>query len=86
MDHLYILTFTTLWADSADDKLMLFFSNFHHKIGFDMLCKSSAKVTICMKCQTLLMEKIFQNASAEFFHSMLSVKYKLCDQKIFGLS
>ena len=32
------LTFITLWANSADDKLMVFFL-FYQKIGFDISCK-----------------------------------------------
>ena len=35
------LTFTTLWADSADDKVIIFF--FPQKIGFDISCKLSPK-------------------------------------------
>ena len=34
------LTFTTLWAFSADDKMM-FFSCFSQKTGFDISCKLS---------------------------------------------
>ena len=33
------LSFTTLWAYSADNKLVFFFSNFFQKIGFDISCK-----------------------------------------------
>ena len=41
------LTFTALWANSADDKLVIFsFFFFSHKIGFDFLCKFSPKETI----------------------------------------
>ena len=36
----YYLTFTTLWAFSADDKMMLFFL-FSQKTGFDISCKLS---------------------------------------------
>ena len=32
------LTYTTLWANSADDKLMIF-SLFFQKIGIDISCK-----------------------------------------------
>ena len=35
------LTFTTLWANSADDKLTIFFYFFSRKIGFDISCKLS---------------------------------------------
>ena len=34
-----ILIFFTLWANSADDKPMLFFSYFAQKTSFDILCK-----------------------------------------------
>ena len=34
----YVLTFTTFWANSADDKLMIFFL-FAQEIGFDISCK-----------------------------------------------
>ena len=37
----YRLTFTTLWAHSAEDKLVIFFSYFSHKTGFDISCKLS---------------------------------------------
>ena len=36
-----ILTITTLWANSADDRLMTFFLYFSQKTGFDISCKSS---------------------------------------------
>ena len=46
-----VLTITTLWAFSADDKLiMVYFSYFYKKIGFDISCKLSPYETICMKC------------------------------------
>ena len=37
----YSLTFTTLWAHSADDKLVIFFFYFSQKTGFDISCKLS---------------------------------------------
>ena len=55
------LTFTTLWANSAGDKMM-FFLIVYRKIGFDTSCKLSPKgktcmsyklETTCMKCQSL---------------------------------
>ena len=63
------LSFTNLWANSADDKLMTFFSFFSQKIGFDISCKLSP---ICMKCQILYsgkkIRKIFSSmSSAENF-------------------
>ena len=59
------LTFTTLWVNSADDKLVIFFLIFSQKKGFDISCKLSSVETICMKCQILFsgkIRKIFQNA------------------------
>ena len=47
------LTFTTLLAISADDKLLIF-SYFSKKTRFDILCKMK---TICMKCQNLFSGK-----------------------------
>ena len=44
------LTFTPLWANSADDKLMIFFLIFP-ETGFDISCKLSSMETICRKCQ-----------------------------------
>ena len=46
-------TFITIWANSADDKLMTFF-HFPHKTGFDISCKLSPLKTTCMECQILL--------------------------------
>ena len=40
------LTFTTLWANSADDKLIIFLSYFSQKTGFDSSRKLSPKETI----------------------------------------
>ena len=40
IDSCHFLTFTTLWANSADDKLIIFFS-FFQKIGFGISCKLS---------------------------------------------
>ena len=58
------LTFTTLWANSEDGKLMrcfpiisLFFFFFSQKIGFDSLCKLSPKETLCLKYQSLIFEE-----------------------------
>ena len=50
------LTFTTLWANLADDTLLIF-SYFVQKAGFDISCKLSQVVTICMKCHILFSEK-----------------------------
>ena len=46
------LTFTTPWTHSADDRLVIFFSYFSQKTGFDFSCKLSPKEKI---------RKIFQN-------------------------
>ena len=51
------LTFTTLWANSADDNWW-YFSYFSQKTGFDISCKLSPMETICMKCQNCFLEKI----------------------------
>ena len=56
------LTFTTLWANSEDGKLMRCFpiislSFFSQKIGFDSLCKLSPKETLCLKYQSLISEE-----------------------------
>ena len=47
------LTFITLWANSADDKLMIFFP----ETGFDISFKMSQLETVCMKCQILFSGK-----------------------------
>ena len=49
------LTFTTLWINSADDKLAFFI--FFQKISFDISCKVSLE-TICIKYQSLFSGKI----------------------------
>ena len=43
------LTLSTLWANSAQDQLLLFFL-FSRKIVFVISCKLPLKETICMKC------------------------------------
>ena len=52
------LTYSTLWANSADDKLIIS-SDFSQETGFDISCKLSH-----MKCQNLFsgkkVRKIFQ--------------------------
>ena len=50
------LTFTTLWANSADDKLVIFFL-FCQKTGFYISCKLSPMETICIKCLILFSGK-----------------------------
>ena len=48
---LYVcILYTTLWANSADDKFMIFFSFFFfQKIGIDISCRLSPGEMICMK-------------------------------------
>ena len=43
------LCLTSLWANSADDKLIFFFQ----KTEFDISCKLSPVETICMKRQIM---------------------------------
>ena len=68
-----MFTFTTLWANSADDKLLIIFlffqENIRHfmqtvyiwyfpqKTGFDLSCKLSSLEKICMKSQVLFSGK-----------------------------
>ena len=47
---LYELTITIFLANSADDKLALFF---FQKIGFDSSNYLSPKETFCLKCQII---------------------------------
>ena len=54
---LCILAFTTTWANSADDKLMIIFFIFPRKTGFNISCKLSQIETIYMKCQMLFHKK-----------------------------
>ena len=56
------LSFTTLWANSGDNKLMTFFLVFQ-KTGFEISCKLSPLETICMKCQNLFSGKNKNNIS-----------------------
>ena len=46
-----------VWANSVDDKLMLFYLFFPLKTGFGISCKLSPLETICMKCQNLFSGK-----------------------------
>ena len=66
--------FTTLWANSAGNKLITFFLIFPQKIRFDISCKFHAN---CMKCQRLLSGKNMKTISKfllNYLPSMLSVK------------
>ena len=56
-----MLTFTTLWAFSADDRLMIF-SYFSQKTGFDISCK-----LFPFFCFLEKKEKYFKMLSAENF-------------------
>ena len=74
------LTLTTLWANSADDKLMIF-SYFRRKQGlaFHANClQLSPLETICMKCQNLLYGKNKKNILVccllKFLFRVLSIK------------
>ena len=58
------LKFTTLWANSADGKLIFFL----RKLGFDIACKLSPQNKIFMKCQNLFSaknQKIYLKMSTE---------------------
>ena len=55
---------TTLWVNSEDNKLVIFFLFFFQKTEFDLSCTLSPMEIICMKYQILLSRKnktIFQN-------------------------
>ena len=50
------LTFATVWANSADNKLMIFFLIFPenciwHFMQIDISCKLTQVETVCIKCQ-----------------------------------
>ena len=56
--YLALGEFTTVWANSVDDKLMIFFFMFFFffflkKTGFDIPCKLSPLETLCIKYQIL---------------------------------
>ena len=70
------LTLAPLWANSANNKLIIF-SYFSQKIGFAISCKLSPEETICMKCQSLFWENqntYFKMLSAEILSSILFMK------------
>ena len=72
-----VLTFTTIWANSADNKLVIF-SYFSQKTRSDISCKLSPLEIICMKCQNLFWRKLRKNISLchllKSLPSVLSVK------------
>ena len=61
--------FTTLWANSADDKLVIFFLYFSQKTGFDFSCKLSPKQDLAFQMSNPVFwgkcEKYFKMSSAE---------------------
>ena len=61
-DSYFLITFTCLWTNSADDKLT-FFSYVSVDIGFDLSCKLSPLETICMNGQSLFSVKNKINVS-----------------------
>ena len=50
------VTFTALWANSADDKMIHFLIS-SHRIGLNISCKLSPQEIICMKYQSLVSGK-----------------------------
>ena len=66
-----LLTFTTLWANSADDKLIISLFRQENRIWHSMQIVSNGMETICMKCQNLFSGKnkktYFNMSSAENF-------------------
>ena len=71
------LAITTLWANSANDKSMIFFSYFSQETGFDSSHKLSPLETVCMKCQNLFQGNLRKNISIccllKIFPKVLSV-------------
>ena len=64
------LTFTTVWANSADDKLIVFFSSFSQKMGFDISCSISTADNLHEMSKPVSLEKsekYFIMLSAENF-------------------
>ena len=66
MGHGIILTFTALWADSVQDKLIICSSYFSQNIGFDILCE------LGMKCQNLFYGEYILKCLLKFLPSTLS--------------
>ena len=71
------LTVTTVWANSADNKLIILFLLFPEN-RFDISCKLSPWETIFMQCQHLFSGNNKKHISVchqlIFLHSVLSVK------------
>ena len=60
----YHLTFTTLWANLAHDKLLIYFLFFQKKkTGCNISCKLSPMETICMNSHILFYGKNKKNTS-----------------------
>ena len=55
-----MLTFTTLWANSADGTLMIFFTYFPQKTGFGILC-----FNVYEYYQTCLISEVLTSFSLE---------------------
>ena len=73
------LTFTSLWANSADDKLRIF-SYFSQKTGIDISIKLSSQETICITYQSLFSGQNKKKNSVcylpKILPSMLSVNWQ----------
>ena len=88
-NHLTI-TFPNLWANLADDKLIVSVLFFLQKVGFNISCKLSPQETsklspqetICLKCQCLFSgmnkKKYFKISSAEVFTQHVKCWIKSC--------
>ena len=75
-----VLTFTTLWANSAD-KVDDIFSYFSQNTSFGISCKLSPLETVCMKYQNLFSGKNKKNMSIccllKILPWMLSINWEL---------
>ena len=58
----------------STDDILKYFSHLFQKSGFDISCKLSPKEIVCMKCQTLLSEKIIKLLDVEFALTVVKVK------------
>ena len=68
-----IIIIITLWANSADNKL-IFFLIFPEKKA-SLFHSDCLLGTLCLKCQTYLLEKHFKMSSADFFPRLLSINF-----------
>ena len=87
--------FTILWANLADDKLVIFFSFFFfsRKTEFDMSCKLSPFETVCMKRLILFFGKNKKNISKcrllKILPRVLNLRVTItrqCIQEVFFIS